>query len=198
MISAEQLLVIADKHLRELKLKWSLIGGMAVSARSEPRFTRDLDVAVAVDSDTEAEDIIAQMRGRGLSVLAVLEQSAADRMATVRLSPTGDESAIIDLLFASSGIENEIIQEAENFEITPGLKVPLARVGHLIALKVLSRSEARLQDSVDLQHLLAVADDTERNRAMEAVKLITERGYNRDKDLVSDLEHLCTLYTFSA
>jgi predicted nucleotidyltransferase len=73
MISAEQLLVIANKHLRELKLKWSLIGGMAVSAHSEPRFTRDLDVAVAVESDTEAEDIIAKLRGRGLTVLVILE-----------------------------------------------------------------------------------------------------------------------------
>jgi hypothetical protein len=135
MISAEQLLVIANKHLGELKLKWSLIGGMAVSARSEPRFTRDLDVVVAVDSDTKAEDIIAKMRGRGLTVLAVLEQSAQDHMATVRLSPTSDQSAIIDLLFASSGIESEIVRAAEDFEITPGFNVPLARIGHLTGEK---------------------------------------------------------------
>jgi predicted nucleotidyltransferase len=175
-------------------LKWSLIGGMAVSARSEPRFTRDLDVAVSVESDAQAEDIIAKMRGRGLTVLTILEQSAADRMATVRLSPTGDESAIIDLLFASSGIENEIVQAAEDFEITPGFKVPLAQPGHLIALKVLSKSEARLQDSIDLQNLLAVAGEEERNRAREAVKLIVKRGYNRGKDLESELEHLCKVY----
>lgn len=69
MISAEQLLVIANKHLRELKLHWSLIGGMAVSARSEPRFTRDLDVAVSVVSDDEAEEVVRKMRERGMTVM---------------------------------------------------------------------------------------------------------------------------------
>ena len=35
---------------------FALIGGLAVSARSEPRFTRDADFAVSVGSDAEAED----------------------------------------------------------------------------------------------------------------------------------------------
>ena len=33
----------------------ALVGGLAVSARAEPRFTRDVDLAVAVVSDDEAE-----------------------------------------------------------------------------------------------------------------------------------------------
>jgi hypothetical protein len=33
------------------KARWALIGGFAVSIRSEPRFTRDVDVAVAVSGD---------------------------------------------------------------------------------------------------------------------------------------------------
>jgi len=33
----------------------ALVGGLAVSARTEPRFTRDLDVAVAVPDDAGAE-----------------------------------------------------------------------------------------------------------------------------------------------
>jgi hypothetical protein len=32
---------------------WALVGGLAVSVRSEPRFTRDLDVAVADEADLE-------------------------------------------------------------------------------------------------------------------------------------------------
>lgn len=35
--------------------RWALVGGLAVSARTEPRFTRDLDVAVAVPDDGAAE-----------------------------------------------------------------------------------------------------------------------------------------------
>jgi hypothetical protein len=45
-------------------------------------------------------------------------------MATVRLSLTGDDSATINLLFASLDIELEIVKDAEDFELTPGLKVP--------------------------------------------------------------------------
>lgn len=30
---------------------WAVIGGLAVSVRAEPRFTRDVDLAVAVESD---------------------------------------------------------------------------------------------------------------------------------------------------
>lgn len=30
---------------------WALVGGFAVAARAEPRFTRDVDVPVAVEDD---------------------------------------------------------------------------------------------------------------------------------------------------
>ncbi|MBA3393554.1 MAG: hypothetical protein H0T89_12975 [Deltaproteobacteria bacterium] len=39
----------------------ALIGGLAVSARTEPRFTRDIDVAVAVADDESAEAIVPEL-----------------------------------------------------------------------------------------------------------------------------------------
>jgi hypothetical protein len=36
---------IAD--LNAIKVQWALIGGLAISVRSVPRFTKDLDFAVA-------------------------------------------------------------------------------------------------------------------------------------------------------
>lgn len=36
-----------------LQVSWAVVGGFAVSARAEPRFTRDVDVAVAVGGDDE-------------------------------------------------------------------------------------------------------------------------------------------------
>ena len=38
-------------------LRCALVGGLAVSARARERFTRDLDFAVAVSSDTAAEQL---------------------------------------------------------------------------------------------------------------------------------------------
>lgn len=44
--------------LDELEARWVLIGGLAVGARTVPRFTQDLDVAVAVSEDNEAELLV--------------------------------------------------------------------------------------------------------------------------------------------
>jgi hypothetical protein len=40
--------------LDRVGVTWALIGGFAVSARSQPRFTHDVDIAVAVRDDGEA------------------------------------------------------------------------------------------------------------------------------------------------
>lgn len=43
----------------------ALVGGIAVSTRVEPRFTRDLDFAVAVANDDEATSYIFRLRQIG-------------------------------------------------------------------------------------------------------------------------------------
>ncbi|TLG16529.1 hypothetical protein FEK35_04620 [Nocardia cyriacigeorgica] len=91
---------------------------------------------------------------------------------------------VVDLLFASSGIEPEIVGAAEQLEIFPGLIMPVARTGHLIALKLLARDdERRPQDSADLRSLAEVATASDLTDAAEAIRLITARGFNRDRDL---------------
>jgi predicted nucleotidyltransferase len=193
----ETFLAFVAKRLEKSNARWAVIGGIAVSSRSEPRFTRDIDIAISVKNDDEAEKIVLNFRQAGMTILAMLEQEAVGRLATVRLNVDPNSEIITDLMFSSSGIEPEIVEAAKVMRVLTTTNAPVAQTGHLIALKVLARSESRLQDSIDLQKLLSVADEGERNRAREAVKLITERGYNRGKDLESDLEHLCTLYTFS-
>ena len=42
-------------RLQAAQRRWALVGGFAVSARAEPRTTRDIDVAVAVTDDSDAE-----------------------------------------------------------------------------------------------------------------------------------------------
>lgn len=57
----------------------ALVGGLAVSARTEPRFTRDVDLAVAVADDAEAEAVVRFLVGRGCATVAVVEQEATYR-----------------------------------------------------------------------------------------------------------------------
>lgn len=134
--------------------RWALIGGFAVSARTEPRFTRDVDLAVAVDDDAAAETLVRSLMGDGYGLIAMIEQTLTDRLATVRMAAPliGHSDIVVDLLFASSGIEREIAAAAEPIEVVPGLTLPIATTGHLIALKLLARDDTwRPQDAADLQ-----------------------------------------------
>lgn len=169
---------------------WALVGGLAVSVRAEPRFTRDIDVAVAVVDDAAAEALVSHLRASGFRLRMSLEHDALGRLAAVRLTPPGepDEGVVVDLLFTSSGIEPEICRDADRLELTPGLTVPVAQAGHLVAMKLLSIAPERPQDGVDLHALIPKLNDTERKRARIATARIEELGANRARPLRDDLE----------
>ena len=50
-----------DADLTRAGVAFAMIGGLAVSVRTEPRFTRDTDLAVAVGADSEAEALIHRL-----------------------------------------------------------------------------------------------------------------------------------------
>jgi predicted nucleotidyltransferase len=179
--------------LSEAGATFALVGGFAVAVRAEPRFTRDVDLVVAVSGDAQAEALVGALRGHGYQVLAIVEQEAVKRLATVRLLPPGGLAGgvVIDLLFASSGIEPEVARSAEALELVDGLIVPVALRSHLLALKVLARDDRRRpQDLGDLRALLERATAEEVSEARAALALIAERGFHRGRALVSDLEAL--------
>jgi predicted nucleotidyltransferase len=170
--------------------QWALVGGLAVSVRTEPRFTRDIDLAVAVASDEAAESLVAGLVGSGFRLLLSLEHQALGRLAAVRLLPPGEPEAgvVIDLLFSSSGIEEEICRDAERLDVSPGLTVAVAQTGHLVVMKLLATAPDRPQDDLDLRALVAVLTPLERVRARAAALRIEEVGANRSKPLTRDLE----------
>jgi predicted nucleotidyltransferase len=191
MIDPERLVRLAAARLRTTRARWAMIGGIAVAARTVPRFTQDVDIAVAVRDDHEAEQIVADLAPTGLRVATLLEQTATGRLATVRLSLEYDDNAVIDLLFASCGIEPEVVAAATVAELVRGLRVPVATIGHLIALKVLSRNDdTRPQDIVDLRALIVEATDDDLTMARDGLALIAERGFDRGKSLQTDLDAL--------
>lgn len=94
----------------------------------------------------------------------------------------------VDLLFASSGIEPEIVNSAEEIELLDGISLAVATRAHLIALKVLARDDRhRPQDWDDLRALLTDASEPELNEVRNALRLIELRGFNRGRDLSADL-----------
>jgi hypothetical protein len=160
---------------------------VAVSIRAEPRTTRDLDVAVAVSGDREAERIALSLKSRGYRDFPGQPWVERDdgRLQTVRLLAPGDESGlVVDLLFASSGVEPEIVGASELLTIFPGVALPIVKTGHLIALKVLA---GRPKDLEDIRLLLERASPLELRRARETLELIERRGFHRGKNLLVEL-----------
>lgn len=181
------LLARVDKDLVDCAVDWALVGGLAVGARTEPRFTRDLDVVVSTKSDADAERLVMSMRSRGYQINLVLEQARTGRLATVRLLPAGDDR-LVDLLFASSGIESDIVDRSDRLEVAPGLSLLVANVGHLIAMKVLSRDDrTRPQDKADLVALLKIASPSDLTMARAAVERIVAQGTHRGRPLLEEL-----------
>ncbi len=179
------------EELDQRGTRWAVVGGLAISVRAEPRTTRDVDVAVDVASDAEAERLVFDLKGAGYELIAAVEQTMEGRLATARLrmAGVGARSPLVDLLFASSGIEPEIVAAAELIEIAPGLHAKVATTAHLIAMKVLARDDRRRpQDWDDLRALFEIASAHDIDEARVALGLIGRRGFNRSRNLVVALE----------
>ncbi|HEX7162728.1 MAG TPA: hypothetical protein VF223_16005 [Trebonia sp.] len=145
-----------------------------------------VDLAVAVAEDQEAEGIVNRLQVRGYALASLVEPDYVNRLATARLVRplAGASSAFIDLLFANSGIEDEIVRRADRLEVLPGIFMPVASTGHLIALEALA---GRHQDFTDLGYLITAATGADLDEATAAAALIEERGFNRGQSLSEDL-----------
>ena len=129
----------------------------------------DAGVAVSVANDGEAEALIRELHAVGYHVAAP---------GACRSIPEG-RHGFAGVPRASGGLGG------------PRLGPPCWRVGDLIALKILARDdERRPQDRVDLHALRVKADAATWDLARTALTLITERRFNRGRDLLAALEQL--------
>jgi hypothetical protein len=192
----EKALIRLDVDLQAIGARWALVGGFAVILRAESRSTRDIDVVLAVSGDREAEGIVRSLRMRGYQDHpkgGMIERSDG-RLSTVRLvSPLLDEEdetgSEIDLLVACTGVEAEVVAAATPMEVFSGITIPVARAGHLVALKVLA---GRLKDAEHIQVLVREMGTEDLRIARETVELIERRGFqeNPERNLLVELAQL--------
>jgi len=192
--------------LRELDFGFALVGGLAVSVWTEPRFTRDLDFTISVESDDEAETAARHLITAGYHVAIELDNRRTGRLATLRHVPPGTllhtdddrnhHQLYIDLLFDHCGIEQETVRDALECEIAPAVFAPVARLPHLVAMKCLAAANPhRMQDRLDIVAMLRIASSTDIKHAQQFVKLIVQRGYSVDhpiEQLFDELLHLAS------
>jgi predicted nucleotidyltransferase len=186
----ELALLRAQRALRG-RCKFALVGGLAVSVRVDARTTKDVDLAISVANDAQAEELVVKLQAMGYRVQTVVEQTAVARMATARLLHPDEDRVFVDLLFSSSGIEPEIVEQAEPMRVLGADDLPVAAIGDLLAMKVLSRDDRkRPQDWDDLRNLSSVANETDLARARSSIHLIEQRGYQRNRNLLEQFEQL--------
>lgn len=160
------------------KVQPCLTGGLAVSSRTIERATRDVDFAIWVKSDEEAEMLIRALQVIGFAPVELLQRREGGAISTVRLMSGEFPGIYLDLLFSACGIEREIVQGATKIEILAGLEVPVASLPSLIAMKTLSSgNKKRRQDLLDLEHLISDASESELAEAEKLVKLTVSRGF---------------------
>jgi len=138
-------------ELGELRVDWTLLGGLAVSADCRPRFTCDVDVTIANSYDAQPQGWTHALRQRGYRQHGTPGRLAAGHRADNHAWQRRG-CPVADLLFASSGSEVETVQHPQTVEISDGFHPRVATVGHLVLLKLLSRDgHARPQDAADLR-----------------------------------------------
>jgi hypothetical protein len=120
--------------------------------------------------------------------VATVEHEERHRLSTVRLlTPAG---VVVDLLFASCGIEAEVVERATEVHIDQVGTLRVARAEELLAMKVLSMTERRLQDRLDAQNLVRFNPTLDLDSVRESLASIEDRGYHRAQDLPGKLDEL--------
>jgi Nucleotidyl transferase AbiEii toxin, Type IV TA system len=176
------------RHLRRLKRPFALVGGLAVSQRAEPRFTRDVDLAIVAARDADVEWLVQELRLVGYAPVTVVEHIDRKRLSTVRLASRS--GIVVDLIAATSGIEDDVVARATPVVVGDLGELPVARAEELLAMKVLSMSDRRPQDRIDAVSLVLVNEALDLDDVRANLATITARGFNRDQDLLAKLEAL--------
>ncbi len=88
----------------------ALVGGLAVFVRIRTTFHPDVDIVVAVANDDAAESLSVNFLPSSTISLASVEQGRGQMVGSGPSRATADTAAnvVVDLLFASCGIEPEI------------------------------------------------------------------------------------------
>ena len=179
--------------LHQSGIAWCLVGGLGTSVYVEPRTTKDIDIVVSVPDEAQGDNLKDLLLTKGYTAPQILMHTTPTRRMGWRvfIPPSRETSIPLDILVSVCGIENDIVAKSTAIEILPGLSLPVASLGHLIAMKVLSQNPfERLQDRVDLLALLGNATEQDRIVVEHSLKEIAHRGFAGERDLIAELRDI--------
>jgi predicted nucleotidyltransferase len=144
----EALLARIARALDSRSIRYMVIGGQAVLLYGEPRFTRDVDVALHAGP----QDLPVILQSARESGLQVLVDSPADFVQRTLVLPCAEPASGIrvDLIFSLSPYERQAIQRAATVSVA-GSPVCYAAAEDLIILKTVA---GRPRDMEDVRSIL--------------------------------------------
>lgn len=135
----------AFSFLEEQRIRYLVIGGLAVVAVGEPRTTADADAIVFV-SPAEAEALIAKAAQAGFEVQESVEKQRLATTGTLRFRRGGFQ---IDLITASLPFEEAAFRRS-SVHLLFGVHLPFPSPEDLILLKVLAGRDKDMLDAVGI------------------------------------------------
>ena len=141
-------------ELEKKKVRYALVGGVAMAFYSEPRFTRDIDILVDIDDFDKAKGLL-EKDGYFESASPLTFRNVDIELHRFLKIVASEDEMMIDILIAKDENVRRIIQNAVEAESEEG-RVMLADKKDLIWLKRLRDSK---QDQADIERL---EDDKDR------------------------------------
>ncbi|MFO7737398.1 MAG: nucleotidyltransferase family protein [Desulfatiglandaceae bacterium] len=140
--------------LEKQKVRYALVGGVAVAFYTEPRFTRDIDLLVDSEDFERAKDIL-EVNGYFESASPWTFRTVAIELHRFVNVVNEEHEMLIDILVAKNEEVRKIIHNAVEAKSEEG-RVMLANKKDLIWLKSMRNSK---QDQADIEKL---EDDKDR------------------------------------
>jgi len=124
-----------------------VIGGLAVQAWGEPRFTLDVDLSLLVGLGDEEEFVDAWLEKFAARIPQARQFALENRVLLLRSS----EGIGIDLAMGCLPYEGEAIGRAVDVEFCPGAKIKTCTAEDLLVMKCFAN---RPQDWIDIRGIL--------------------------------------------
>lgn len=134
------------ESLNSNNVRYLVLGAYALAFHGHPRYTKDLDVWIEIDS-VNVDRVLRALDDFGFGDLGITANDLATRGMVVQL---GYPPNRIDILNAPSGVEFGKCYAARVEIDLNGLKIPVIDVENL---KINKRAAGRLQDLADVDAL---------------------------------------------
>lgn len=179
MPAFETLLAKISKSLEQDGIPYMVIGGQAVLIHGEPRFTRDINITLGINTD-QAERIFKITRKLSLKPREEMTEDFVKRNAL--LSVEDPETKIgVDFIFSSLPYERQAIQRAKPLHIG-GVSVRFATAEDTIIHKLFA---GRPLDIEDVKSIVNNARDLDKSYLK---KWLTDFSVVVGRDLVKEYD----------